>query len=283
MSTKKQIGNEVSHSEHPRAVVDDVVGETPEFRPTVELEIQAKVDLNNPEAVGRGLTLAEEERMEACEWEIEQTKTRWDRRQTSNREKRTATVAEQMSIEATREFKKRAGCVNRWADPDEADPREQLSREELGEVNREAARMQAKLEGWSRAAISRRLAEKVADGKSMMSTVVGAFEELQQAPGRVIPIAAVSEVSRREVSISGTVTQLWVSSNSAIQQVGLIEDETGRTKFTVWSKSRKPVVREGERVTMRNVAKSWYGGRVSVAVTGWSELSFPEREAWWAE
>ncbi|RDZ39565.1 DNA-binding protein [Haloferax sp. Atlit-10N] len=283
MSTKKQIGNEVSHSEHPRAVVDDVVDETPALHPTVELEIQAKVDLNNPEAVGRGLTLAEEERMQAREWEIEQTKTRWDRRQTSNREQRTATIVEQMSIEATREFKKRAGCVNRWADPEEPDAREQISREELGEVNRKAARMQTKLQGWSRAAISRRLAEKVADGKSMMSAVVGVFEELQQAPGRVIPIAAVSEVNRREVSISGTVTQLWESSNSAIQQVGLIEDETGRTKFTVWTKSGQPVVREGERVTMRNVAKSWYGGRVSVAATGWSELSFPEREAWWAE
>ncbi|QOS13415.1 OB fold protein (plasmid) [Haloferax gibbonsii] len=282
MSTKKQIGNEVSHSEHPRAVVD-VGDETPELHPTVELEIQAKVDLNNPEAQGRGLTLAEEERMAAREWEIEQTRERWDRRQTSSREGRTATVVEQMSVEATWEFGKRAGCVNRWADPEEPDAREQISREELGEVNREAARLQTKLDGWSRSAISRRLAEEVAEGKSMMSAVVGVFEELQQAPGRVIPIAAVSEVSRREVSICGTVTQLWESSNSAIQQVGLIEDETGRTKFTVWTKSDQSVVREGERVTMRNVAKSWYGGRVSVAATGWSKLAFPEREAWWAE
>ncbi|WP_416838734.1 DNA-binding protein [Haloferax sp. DFSO52] len=282
MSTKKQIGNEVWDVEQP-AVVDDVVDETPALRPTVELEIQAKVDLNNPEAQGRGLTLAEEERMEAREWEIEQTRERWDRRQTSSREARTATAAEQMSVEATREFKKRAGCVNRWADPEEADPREQLTVAQLGEVNREAARLQTKLDGWSRSAISRRLAEQVADGKSMMSAVVSVFEELQRAPGRVIPIAAVSEVSRREVSISGRVTQLWESSNQAIQQVGLIEDETGRTKFTIWAKSRKTMVREGERVTMRNVAKSWYDGRVSVAVTVWSEMSFPEREAWWAE
>ncbi|KTG25149.1 hypothetical protein [Haloferax profundi] len=283
MSTKKQIGNEVSHYEHSRAIGDDVVDETPELRPTVELEIQAKVDLNNFQTQGRGLTLAEEERMAAREWEIEQTRERWDRRQSSSREARTATVAEQMSVEATWEFKKRAGCVNRWADPEEADPREQLSREKLGEVNREAARLQTKLDGWSRAAISRRLAEEVVDGKSMMSAVVGVFEQMQRAPGRVIPIAAVSEVRRREVSIRGTVTQLWESTNPAIQQVGLIEDETGVTKFTTWVKSRKTLVREGERVTMRNVAKSWYGGRVSVAVTGWSTIHFPEREAWWTE
>ncbi|WP_148415900.1 DNA-binding protein [Haloferax sp. KTX1] len=283
MSSKKQFRNEVSHTNHPRAVDDDVVDETPALHPTVELEIQAKVDLNNPDAVGRGLTLAEEERMAAREWEIEQTRDRWDRRQTSSREARTATAVEQQRIEATRAFKKRAGCVNRWADPEEPDPREQLTAEQLGVVNREAGRMQSKLEGWSRSVISRRLAEAVADGQSMMSAVVGVFEEFQQAPGTVIPIAAVSEVSRREVSIEGTITQLWTSSNSAIQQVGLIEDETSRTKFTVWHNSRQPAVREGERVTLRNVAKSWYGGRVSVAVTGWSDVRFPEREAWWAE
>ncbi|WP_424008950.1 DNA-binding protein [Haloferax denitrificans] len=283
MSSKKQFSNEVSHSNHPSTVDDDVVDETPALHPTVELEIQAKVDLNNPEAVGRGLTLAEEERLAAREWEIEQTRARWDRRQTSSREARTKTAVEQSSIEATREFKKRAGCVNRWADPEEADPREQLTAEQLGVVNREAGRIQSKLDAWSRAAISRRLAEVVADGNSMMSAVVGVFEEFQQAPGTVIPIAAVSEVSRREVSIEGRVKTLWEPLSSAIQQVGLIEDETGTTKFTIWAKSRKPAVREGERVTLRNVAKSWYGGRVSVAVTGWSELSFPEREAWWAE
>ncbi|KAB1198177.1 MULTISPECIES: DNA-binding protein [Haloferax] len=280
MSTKKKIGNEVSHYEHAHAV-DDVVDETPELHPTVELEIQAKVDLNNFQTQGRGLTLAEEERMAAREWEIEQTRERWDRRQTSGREARTTMAVEQMSIETRREFGKRAGCVNRWADPEEADPREQISLTQLGEVNREAARLQTKLDGWSRAAISRRLAEEVADGKSMMSSVVGVFEELHQAPGRVIPIAAVSEVNRREVSISGTVTQLWESSNPAIQQVGLIEDETGRTKLTVWEKSNQPWINEGERVRIHGAAKNWYNGRVSVALTGWSTVGFPERGQWW--
>ncbi len=45
--------------------------------------------------------------------------------------------------------------------------------------------------------------------------------------------------------------------------------------------SNQPSVEVSERVTLRNVAKSWYGGRVSVAVTGWSDVRFPEREAWW--
>mgnify|MGYP000616262588 FL=1 len=27
----------------------------------------------------------------------------------------------------------------------------------------------------------------------------------------------------------------------------------------------------------------WYDGRVSVAVTGWSQVEFPERGEWWSE
>ncbi|ELY91957.1 hypothetical protein C485_00400 [Natrinema altunense JCM 12890] len=72
-------------------------------------------------------------------------------------------------------------------------------------------------------------------------------------------------------------------SSSAIQQVGLIEDETGRTKFTVWEKSRKTVVREGQTVRFRAIKKNWYQGRCSLAITGCRKIEFPERGRWWEE
>ncbi|TVT76490.1 DNA-binding protein, partial [Haloferax volcanii] len=28
-------------------------------------------------------------------------------------------------------------------------------------------------------------------------------------------------------------------------------------------------------------ARNWYDGRVSVALTGWTTVMFPERDAWW--
>jgi ssDNA-binding replication factor A large subunit len=99
----------------------------------------------------------------------------------------------------------------------------------------------------------------------------------------VLPIAALEDVPVKEVSIEGVVRTLWTPTSSAIQQVGLIEDESGTTKFTVWTRSDQSVVEEGERVVLRNVAKNWYEGRVSVALTGQSSISFPKREAWWAE
>lgn len=87
-----------------------------------------------------------------------------------------------------------------------------------------------------------------------------------------MPIAALSEIDRAEVSIQGRVVQLWESDHPKIHQVGLVEDDTGRTKFTSWKKSRARTVSEGDWVVFRGVAKSWYQGRCSVAVTGTSSV-----------
>lgn len=56
-------------------------------------------------------------------------------------------------------------------------------------------RLAEQLDGWSRAAISRRLAETVVDGQDLPSTVVSVFEELQTAPGQIVPIGKLEEVS----------------------------------------------------------------------------------------
>jgi ssDNA-binding replication factor A large subunit len=148
-------------------------------------------------------------------------------------------------------------------------------------VNREAMRLAEKLGGWSTAAIGRHLAEAVVGGSDLTSAVVGTFEKLQTAPEVVVPIGKLESISRQEVSIKGRVVQLWRPASPAIAQVGLIEDESGRTKFTVWKKSNAKWVQEGEKVRILGAAKSWYQGRVSVAVTGWSTVMFPERGRWW--
>jgi hypothetical protein len=45
-------------------------------------------------------------------------------------------------------------------------------------VNKQSIRLVKKLDGWSRAAIGRRLGEALVDGKDLMSAVVSVFEEL---------------------------------------------------------------------------------------------------------
>ena len=260
----------------------ETIEERADLRASVEQQSQATVDYADEQAhEGRlfGQTLEAQEKRAAEEWEIERTNARVDKRQVSSREERTRREAAQGSRKRRCAFQKRAASVDPWMDPDVSDPRERLSQEELATVNREAARMAERLNGWTSAAIGRRLAEAVLDGVCLASAVVRVFEELQTAPGHVIPIDAIEEVSRREVSIEGEVSTLWNADSNSINQVGLIEDESGTIKFTAWAKSEMPVVAEGERVRIYGAAKNWYQGRCSIALTGRSWIERLDRTA----
>jgi len=281
MSIEHSIRQEASHQE--QAVEQD--GENadgPELRGSVEQEIQGKVDTNHYEAAGRGLTLEAEEKLVAREMELGRTRARWDRRQESNREARTRDVAERGSRDRGRTFEKRAASVDQWRDPDAVDPRAEMSREELAGVNKQAVRIKERLKGGpTTAAIGRRLAERVGRGADIVDASVEMMEAEWMSEGAIVPIDRIEDVPRGEVSIEGTIEVLWEPAHPSISQVGLIADGTERTKFTSWVRSDAPIVEEGEQVLLRNVAKSWYEGRCSVALTGWSEVRFDDREQWW--
>ncbi|WP_415383289.1 DNA-binding protein [Halosimplex sp. TS25] len=269
MNSRTRFGNEVSVEQTDEQDAEAAVDETPELRRSVDQEIQGKVDTNHPEARPEGMTLEGEERFRAREAEIRRTRQRWDRRQSSDREQRTRDVV---------------GSQTRYArEESPEDPRTKLSQEELAEVNKRAAQIADDLDERSRAGAAYRLAQKVAEGVDMLNAALLVKEELHASPGVPVPIDTLETVPRSTVDIEGTVVQLWDSDNPRIQQVGLIEDDSGRTKFTVWEKSRKPWVEKGQTVRLRHVEKSWYEGRVSVAVTGWSRIEFPDRGRWWDE
>jgi hypothetical protein len=135
--------------------------------------------------------------------------------------------------------------------------------------------------GWSRSVVAKQLAEKVQRGEDVTKAVLETLEELKAVPGAIVPIADVPDVPVGEVTVEGTITELWTPSSSNIQQVGLIEDESGKIKFTCWEKSQQTMVREGQTVRFRAAAKNWYEGRCSIALTGWSDIHFPERGRWW--
>ncbi|ELZ94527.1 hypothetical protein [Haloferax volcanii] len=297
MSSNNATSNVVSVDEQAfekadEAEVDEdgfeVVDETPAFQATVQMEVQAKVDANHPDGmVGTsaeriyGATLEQEERIRAREAELERISAQAELGTREGREKRTRDIAAKRSAERRAEFQKRAASVNPMADPERGDPRAELTQEQLAAVNKQSMRLAKKLDGWSRTAIGRRLGEAVVGGKDLMSAVVGVFEELQTAPGQVVPIGKLEDVNRKEVSIEGQVEVLWDSGSPAIAQVGLIADESGKTKVTIWEKSNAPWIEEGEQVRIHGAARNWYEGRVSLAVTGWTTIHFPERGRWW--
>ena len=293
-SSKTVSVDEQAYENNEDATVDEdgfkVVDERAEFRPTVEMEVQAKVDANHPDArvddgpdhmIGK--TLAQEERIQARNDELEHISTQAELTTQEGRPGRTRDVVTEQSANQQEVFQERRAAVDHWADPERDDPREMLTQEQLGEVNSEAMRMDEKLDQWSRAAISRRLAQAVVDGTSVMSAVLRVFEQLQTAPGRIVPIGELEELSRQTVSIEGRIKTLWEPSHPSIAQVGLIADDSGQTRVTVWERSMQPRMEEGERVRLYGAKRSWHEGRVSVALTGWSTVHFPERERWWDE
>jgi hypothetical protein len=60
---------------------------------------------------------------------------------------------------------------------------------------------------------------------------------VQAAPRSIVALGKLENASSQYVDIEATVKTLWKPSSPKIQQVGLLEDETGTTKFTSWMKS----------------------------------------------
>ena len=120
----------------------------------------------------------------------------------------------------------------------EPDPRENLAQSELAAVNEQAMRISERVVGgWSRAVVGKRLAEKVERGQDTTEAVLETLDEQKAVPGAIVPIPEVPDVSGGEVTVEGRISELWTPGSGAIAQVDLIEDESGRTKFTSWERS----------------------------------------------
>lgn len=242
-----------------------------QFRPGVEQEIQGKVDANHPEGIRAEfshLTLVEEERIRGREQELERISERARMGCQAGREARTRRVV-------------REQCRERRADSQCRDPRRGLSRDELARVNQEADRLVERLDGVSRAAISRTLARRVSEGQPLTEAVFATLDAWKAEPGIPCAIEEVGEVPGDEVTIEGEIIDLWASDSPAIEQVGLLADATEKIKFTSWVKSDPRIVAVGDRVRMRGVKVNRYRGRWSVALTSDSRIAFLERELRW--
>jgi hypothetical protein len=281
--------------QEPQTVTEEeagspVVDATPTLKLTVDQQTQAKVDANHPDGIATtagetitGVTLAQEERIRAREAELERIRRRATIGTQAGRERRTREVAAAGSRQRRTAFQRRAASVTPALDPDRPDPRTELPRDQLAAVNTQARRLASELSGWTEAAIARRLAAAVVDGTDLTTAVVSVSERLRTAPGTVVPIDELEAVDRKEVSVAGRLTELWEPSHPSIAQVGLLADDSGQTRLTVWKQSDAPWIAAGERVRIHGAARNWYEGRVSLAVTGWSSLHFPERDRWWDE
>ena len=283
MNSRYAAGNELSVDEQAYEHIDEseleaddfeVVADKPEFQSTVEMEVQAKVDANHPDGLVQhkqdidhpwGCTLAQEERIEGREAELEHISLQ----ATFGRQDGRATRTREVVLERHR-------C---WRETvDSIDPRENLSQAELAEVNRQAMRIATRLRnGPSRAAISRRLADRVVAGRDIMDAVLGTTKAIRGEPGVVQPIASI-DPRGYEATIEGEVTVLFEPASNTQQQVGYIADDSGRVKVTVWEKSQQgSVLSEGDRVRIQAGKPGSYRGETTLAVVYESHITILEQ------
>lgn len=93
-----------------------------------------------------------------------------------------------------------------------------------------------------------------------------------EAPERVDAASVNSD--DEWVTIEGEVVDLWDTSSDSIAQTGLIADDSGSIKFTLWAKSADalPTLEEGEAYRFESVVTDEYNGRYSVNLNSATEV-----------
>jgi replication factor A1 len=67
-------------------------------------------------------------------------------------------------------------------------------------------------------------------------------------------------------NLRAKVVQLWENTHESISQVGLLGDETGIIKFTIWKNAELPLLEQGESYLLRSVVVGEYNDRFQVQV-----------------
>lgn len=94
------------------------------------------------------------------------------------------------------------------------------------------------------------------------------------------PTLNISDVAEdgKWVNVRGKIVQLWDNSHESISQVGLIGDETGTIKFTVWQSAAAVAVEEGKSYIFRNIVVNEWNGKFQLNVNKSSSIESLEED-----
>lgn len=93
------------------------------------------------------------------------------------------------------------------------------------------------------------------------------------------PLLNISDVDDGKwANIRGKVVQLWDNAHESISQVGLIGDETGTIKFTVWESAGLSPVEEGKSYLLKNVVVNEWNGKFQINVNKSSSIESLDEE-----
>jgi replication factor A1 len=93
------------------------------------------------------------------------------------------------------------------------------------------------------------------------------------------PLINISDVDDGKwANIRGKIVQLWDNTHESISQVGLIGDETGTIKFTIWESAGVSSVEEGKSYLLKNVVVNEWNGKFQLNVNKSSSIEILDEE-----
>ncbi len=100
------------------------------------------------------------------------------------------------------------------------------------------------------------------------------FEAFKPGSAGLVSISSVKE-DNKWITVKGKVMQLWDPTSPSISQTGLIGDDTGVVRLTIFAKSADKLaitLEEGESYEFRNVVSSIWQGQISLKANSNSEI-----------
>ena len=104
------------------------------------------------------------------------------------------------------------------------------------------------------------------------------IENIQDHPeSELMNIADINEKGKW-INVRGKIGQLWENSHESIAQVGILGDETGSMKFTIWKDTQLPEVSEGKSYFFRDIVVSEWNGRYQLQFNKQSSIEEIDEE-----
>ena len=125
------------------------------------------------------------------------------------------------------------------------------------------------------------IGRKIARGQTVHAALSNVQEQFYQEAGVIQPISTIPVIPSKynvEADIQGEVTTLWYPKSSSQQQVGLITDDSGTIKFTVWTRSNQSVIlHEGDTVRIVDGKVGKYNGQATLAADSETRITVVDR------
>lgn len=90
---------------------------------------------------------------------------------------------------------------------------------------------------------------------------------------QTVSIADIPQLDGQWINLRAKCVQLWEVTFPSMNQVGLLGDETGRTKFVSWATAELPPIEEGKAYLFENIVTNEWQDKISVSFNKTSRIA----------